>query len=110
MQARAALIYLEGEFEAEIPHHYLNKFKTYKPSLSERILFNHAVHKGWQFDNPTGFVETVKMHYFIHLRQSIQYNFLIQHLSFIAYTVRLFLDTPVFFVSRFTRLFFNMFR
>lgn len=107
LQSRGAIQFLQQEFYLNFPEALSKKLHEYRPTISEKILFKNAMEEGWQFENPTTFAETVRMHYYIHLRQSTQRSFLFQNLAFVSYTSQLIAETPRFFVKRFFMLLFK---
>ena len=110
LQVKHALLYLEKEFQIEIPKGIVRLLHNYKGKRAERILYKNALNTGWQFEHPETFSQTVSMHYFIHLRQSTQKSFFMQNLSFVRYTSYLIKSTPAYFFKRTFNLFFKMFK
>ena len=110
LQLQRALQFLAKEFSLSIPDDFKKRLQNYKASYSQKLLYQYALSDGWQFKPPSTFKETVRMHFFLHLRKSNHHPFGLQLLFFIGYTGQLILDTPLFFLRRFSTLLFQSFK
>lgn len=107
MQLNQGFTFLKDEFQQPVAEEFIKKLKDFKPNYSQRLLYRYALSDGWQFEAPSTFSETIRMHYFLHLRRSIHQPFILQNITFIGYSISLFANTPLYFIKQFSKLLFK---